>query len=67
MESERCTDCKHAAHEPGQCPNDNCGDSELIRAADGYSAQDMEWGYGRYVASSLYDRKSQPREVFKLR
>lgn len=26
---EVCRDCKHEAHDPGQCAQDNCGESEI--------------------------------------
>lgn len=25
----KCADCGHAAHKPGRCPFDNCGESEM--------------------------------------
>lgn len=26
-----CPTCKHEEHRPGQCPKDDCGESEIVR------------------------------------
>lgn len=28
-----CSDCHHSAHEPGQCAQDNCGQSEIVNTS----------------------------------
>lgn len=33
MTATRCPDCHHAAHRPGQCPQDNCGEQQISHAA----------------------------------
>lgn len=27
-----CPTCRHAEHPPGRCPQDNCGESELVHS-----------------------------------
>jgi hypothetical protein len=33
---ERCRDCQHFEHEPGDCKNCNCGESAIIGRGPGY-------------------------------
>jgi hypothetical protein len=63
--SKMCRDCKHTEHEPGQCPYDNCDDSELVRSSSSYQPDDMYAGRTTYTPSRLYTRKGIPRLEFR--
>lgn len=45
-----CNDCKHPEHKPGECPFDNCGESEVVHSRDDYSPSSDEFYVPDYLS-----------------